>query len=1601
MDEYVSKGGKIGDGVKLEIKKDTKPELSVFEASTVSANSIINIAGNYKYSCVVPTEPAYPPNYVGVLKENGELFSGDLIYELLTFTDAKARTDMPKINCNTLVVNTYDKLFRVPTDKNDVFEDSDTYMINFTNGLPYSFYEPGLRGIHKDVTKRINKLIDYAIRTGQDENTKTYSKGLVKLFHEIFFTWGDDKRNEQKDAVPRYYALRTGILPTAVSFAKWKAIVGDNKSNDESDDKAESLANHADGYLEEVDQLKKGEMFIPGGISEQFKTTNIEKPLFWYPFNVDNRYSYYFDDGSKKNEQTTTDDQQYVVNTGFNHFDVANNESLKTMLSDVPANTKTLNNMFVTKKSNTAMILSYESSLSTVPAPKTVTVMPTVGQYVDTKDGSCKMRGIRSKQIIAINNTNKDNIWANPINNNTATMHPLLNRAGKDSYLKITTEKRPSYITDDTFTTASNTLEETYYYNAQFPFSLEERDVDRLNYYSELDDKNEKKCVASRLEFAKITDKLFNVVDNDKLQVDKDVSVADTAFGVISKKDTAAWKTKAIGICDVKNAKKTDDLQAMDAYKDNLLFSIDTAIKTVPTVKLPIRALHYMDPVEPPSGKWNEGMTCPYRDRDTRFLGSIFNNCRKVPQLRMGRITDPMEWDQIRNEGNDWADYEVFDSIVNISDNIARVGMYNQKALYSLCKAVLDGGSMSEYYYTIHILADDGDVDNKIDIDQKTGEPVIPASSSFKYDNNNVKTNDDGTEEYSAGALNDYELKQRYGTGLQYFFAGVCDKHIYEHYFNNGLTVQQLLDHSESIGSSTNNNKITIKLSRVSGGLKRAYLTFEWDYDLLLEAWQLALWIMRGMPDDRNADVGKNVEFWDVHNAPVALAAFFDYIYAGKQNDAKLLIGPSLKQINNLVGPYGSDDKTKGMNTELNDLTGAVWKDIQNHKENVKAENTLESKTLARKREKLGWNTSDLVYGNRYINSKTDHTLVSSHIFADHDLPMFDVGNHQKLTEYSGAKMKKNGVGKNYWGKGSYSGESPWGTHAAKTYRNASKDGVGNMKLDHSSWDWPIDYNSTKVSPADNKHESWKGAFMIHAITDEGGKFNWHLGPFHTVSEEGQKHTEEYGARNGKSPWDQWTLDTENNEKDKNDCRHGVGDNKPYRMAWHGINGETYSNQNPNIRVRLPMLWRYLKALRSSKIYTDGQLMPCGVELHYNQASKSLMSSIKDTELTIPTFTADPKATTNAWHEAISNPSATVFAEVLHDTYAISKATIDKWKNIIFNEDNTNNMIKDILNTVARQKPKITAMNRAKIYIDSLVDNKIDLKNGRTVFNLPVLPVIASFGTKIPGEDEHMNTSITNTDDPLTTIGSSLPNYYKQCPSVDFGALVPVNRIGIGVTDVPQLNKGVEVNQFTAISNAMYNDVLSFDGNTFGWIIPIPHASNLALLNAYDDTWRKHQPSVIPLKLNEDEYKDTIRHLADISLHWIGWFVADYRDKLEENDIASSLVICDDANNLENNAIIRSSILKITPEWHDKEQSKDGKKPFAVKLEIDTRTDKGLEMIMIRDKIPNTDTVKVEYEINNVSLAVKLPNTTNTIPSNITNVSYDRDMYADGAIAPI
>jgi hypothetical protein len=252
---------------------------------------------------------------------------------------------------------------------------------------------------------------------------------------------------------------------------------------------------------------------------------------------------------------------------------------------------------------------------------------------------------------------------------------------------------------------------------------------------------------------------------------------------------------------------------------------------------------------------------------------------------------------------------------------------------------------------------------------------------------------------------------------------------------------------------------------------------------------------------------------------------------------------------------------------------------------------------------------------------------------------------------------------------------------------------------------------------------------------------------------------------------------------------------------------------------------------------------------------------------------------------------------------------------------------------------------------------------------------------------------------------------YKVPPEFNLDKATCRN-VAIGVTYPPTLREGQKANQFTAISSSIYADMTNFSGDTIGWIVPIPTKANLALLNAYDGSWRKNKSSVIQLT-NTNKYT-LLEELNDAKLHWIGWVNSDNLSCISANDLSNLLHICRDINSpssLEGSdvAVVPMVSLKITPyyNYYNGNTNKsmdcniDGSKcaqsnenktkcaeveSFSVKFEIDTRgTDESLKLVMIRDKIEDD----VEYNIYNISNNVPVGN--HSLKTYMTTVSYDKD----------
>ena len=1238
--------GSIGGN--LETKNGaTNDRFSKFTAGNKSNSAFINIAGNYKYTCIIPKDPSQPPNYIGILKENNAL-DDSFMDELFSFTD-NATADGIKIDCTRAAGGLYSKLYNADSKRTtsngkqetteNLEKEPQAYCINFTDGMPFDIYESEKRDVHKEISKQLNSIIDYAIATGQTAESNVYDTTLINNFLNIFFTEG---------GIPRYYALRTGILPSAIAYARYL------QSN-----KGGNFSQYYNGFMTELDYLKQGSHFIPIGRSEQFLNSATDR-LFWYPFNSKSPYSYKYDTSGG-----TTDSQQYVVSNGFNHYNLDDNtndkaqaKALEVLINAINVNTPAID---ATLSGTNKTILSYKSCLSDIPAPNSILVLDSHNKLVDVKIGNTveqRYKGNLSQSITKIER------WANINANGTIEMHPLLNYSGyKNEYLNVKAEQ---------YEPTDSNLEELSYYNSGFTFTEASKALHRMNFYSSKD--NVKSVDPYALEFGAISRDLYTVTNGStELNINKKQTINPSAFGVLGKipEGDTAWKTIKCGITETIN--KVDQLK-----NNNYLFTVKNSENgnAVPAVEMNITTLHYGDPH---GGEGDDSHGCNFYNDDS-FGGGY--DCHKVYYLDTGEDYHERNYNKSmpKAEFNEAVKVKVaFDR-----NKEAMLGEYNAGTVYNLSNVTMNADSIQGYYYTVHILAEDGQISTNITINPSNGTIKEPSEKWAKC----------------------------YGTGLQYFFGGNCDESIFKSYYDRGLTLYQLLDPTTDIYLSKPNG-----YGRVRNGLQYANRTFEWDYNIVLKAWNLALWIMRGSPTETTFKNYKNIDvsvLYKTKDAGLALASFFNYIY--KTNKIKLVLGPSLKQINNAVGPYGSNSNNDGTKSDPKNLIDKYGK------KGVAQNKEYDNKTLRG----AAWNAiRDNNTSSSYYNGLKDHAKVAAAVFVNKD---------SNLYTGSETKIGKNGVGRKYWSKGYTAGtgyndksdRSEWGWHWADARRTA-KHSEGRLHLDHYSWAWHIENtinNATELfAPTLHQNNRWHGAFMIHArkLSDKEGynaPFNWHLGPFHEVSPEARVHTNEYGVRNQLVKWRQNYEDGSRRSQQWNGpdadggCSQGAPDTT-WKQAWDGINGDwTWDHQNPNIRIRLPMLWRYLKSLREMSIYTDGQLMPCGIELHYCSYKKSLMTSITNTEHSLPISTGiavdvnnngemntknvDPKELTsdnkNSWQKAIKSPSSITFAEVLYDTYAITKNTISTWYSFLKQPENCTPLIKDILATVSRQSDKITAM---------------------------------------------------------------------------------------------------------------------------------------------------------------------------------------------------------------------------------------------------------------------------------------------------------------------
>lgn len=1639
MDNYI--GSVSGTTMSLTNNKDVKDTPKLFNFTpdnNATVGTFVNIAGNYKLSCVVPIAKGLPPNYIGMLREQKALNDTTFIYDLLSFTShcvteeetretvnnegkvEETKENVTKcINCTSTARELYRKMYK----HGDVL--SNTRCINFTQGMPYTIHSPALEKIHAEICEKLNDIIDYIIATGQTvNNNNTYNETLTTKMLRLFYT---------ESELPKYYDLRLGILPSAINFIK-KSM--GSKEN----------------YTEDIDELKAGKRFIPAGRGPQF-LDNADKNthLYWYPFNTKDPYSYTYDYSAE-----TLDTQYYIQHLGFNHYlfkgtdkdpDGLEAKFQAEVVNSTPGLTSILNSGFVGLAKRCPTVLSYESSLTDQPAVSAIQILHSENGRRNNKQTPQKeCIGKTSDTIKAITN------WAHPRINDQWVLHPLLNSDNKDKkYLYIKTE---NYDTKDPFMTKAaviasdenkNEFEKMLYYNTGATFTPETYTVDRLNFYSSIIDDNhlntfEKSCNVYDLEFAEITSALYDFSETgNELKVYSEECVSPNAFGVASQLGLSSneadphskWQTFKVGITEILNG----DASGIAKLLKNKLFdcthNTSDNLETIPNVKMKIVSLEY-------NGAYDT-------DRDSGCYHNLDDDglsrtCRPIKFLATGSrdYYETKASDNVR-AGEDFNDNLTmsveWSTNGQNNEKIGLRGTYDVSALRGICKVANSFKAQTDYYVTVHFLADDGQGGN-MGIDGETGKPTFITNKPEIYE---IKRETNTTKDTGSNAA------LRYGTGVAYFFGGNCTPEVFYEYWNRGLTVAQLLDPHSDIytteaivfdkdnkisqsdskrtnGKMINNTQDTKVNGVVTGetntsakagygrtkhGLRRANLTFEWDYDRVIEAWYLAACIMQGKaatPGGTTMSFTDGVSWmYQAKDVAVALEVFFDYIYrpsnmkaASQTRNSYLLLGPSLKQINNKLGPYvtGNDNKGNALpnDTALNKEGGIAYETMLNR---AKAVHNRE-------------------YNANHFTDKP-HTLISSHILVPSHKYLYEeeATLDKKRQEYTVEKNRtlgKNGVNRDYWSKGERLfggyGDRPgddekitdWGVHRA--HGRVLLQPRGKLHLDHYSWDWNFGPNEDPVPDGPGKeYESgvdsrWKGAFMIHAApanaesdkneaytmkpADNGGQFNWHTSPFHDVSSESRRHLNVYGTRAKAS----WWPERDDNMSYTSDINKAALDTVQWRQSWQGIIGQTNNNQNPNIRVRLPLLWRYLKALRSMNIFTDGQLMPCGVELHYVWGKKALMSSIHNVERILPLPSvadeAGAKLNLEIWQAACTDPAALVFAQVKYDTYAITRNTMATWYNMMHDPVNLGRLITDVIKTVEKHGDKAAAMYRAKRYIDNLpnIDN---LKFGRTVYSLPVLPTISMFGCK---------DVTTAASDPLMIFGGTIPVTYYRPPDVDLKGQ-KVMRDGIGVMHPPVTTD--ESNQFTQISENLYKELLNFDANTIGWLVPIPTKSNLSLLESFNDKWRQPYSNIVPV--NRENILKVITDLADKDIHWIGWIDSRHISCLT-NEHKTHIKVCNEQSNSEgrttdDNVVIPMASLKLLPYYSDPTYQacvNDGSdctmgetiattcndlQPFTMQVIFDTRNASidSLKLIMIRDKQTSTGEFNdiSGYEIYNIS----------------------------------
>lgn len=248
-----------------------------FEFGTGSNQYITNMAGNYNLKIKFPgDDDIYPPCYTDVLIDEGYIkldranYAMSFIESLLSLI-ANERKVM--LTTSGMVWSEFYEHMFLHVNGQDVtkyssartYDDEDTYLINFSKGASSALYtSTQTKELGRRITICINRIIDYIIYAGIDENSTEIPRELVDLLLDLVRIPSSGSDNDGK---LHAYSLRTGLLPGIV------------------DNLDEILGHKNNEYLlGPISKYYKGDLIHPVGKYTKISDITVSSTLQrWYP----------------------------------------------------------------------------------------------------------------------------------------------------------------------------------------------------------------------------------------------------------------------------------------------------------------------------------------------------------------------------------------------------------------------------------------------------------------------------------------------------------------------------------------------------------------------------------------------------------------------------------------------------------------------------------------------------------------------------------------------------------------------------------------------------------------------------------------------------------------------------------------------------------------------------------------------------------------------------------------------------------------------------------------------------------------------------------------------------------------------------------------------------------------------------------------------------------------------------------------------------------------------------------------------------------------------------------------------------------------------